>query len=123
MKCQDCKAMCIKWGKQVNGKQRYYCKHCKRHQQSQYRYQACEKDIEEKIIMYKKESCGIRSISRIMKISASTVMKKIVEISKKVQKPTMIKGKEYEMDEMRTYIKSKENRYWIAYAKEEIQEK
>jgi insertion element IS1 protein InsB len=116
MECNYCKEECIKWGKQINGKQKYHCKNCRKSMQSNYKYKACEIGIEEKIILYKKESCGIRSISRIMKISASTVMKKVIEISKKVEKPMIVKGKEYEMDEMRTFIKRKNNRYWIAYA-------
>ena len=116
MECRYCKAPCVKWGKQLNGQQRYFCKSCKKSQQVIYKYKAYDHDIEKRIILYNKESCGIRSISRIAKISASTVMKKILKISRRIKKPIIVKGQEYEMDEMRTYIKNKENRYWIAYA-------
>jgi insertion element IS1 protein InsB len=43
-------------------------------------------------------------------------MKRIKEIASKIKKPTIVKGKEYEMDEMRTFIKRKNHRYWIGYA-------
>ena len=49
-----------------------------------------------------KEGCGIRSISRILGISAATVIRKIIRISKSLQKPMILFGKEYEVDEIRT---------------------
>jgi IS1 family transposase len=66
--------------------------------------------------LYKKESCGMRGVARIMKISRNTIKARILKIARQLKKPVIVKGKEYEMDEMRTYIKNKENRYWIAYA-------
>ena len=51
-----------------------------------------------------------------MKISSTTVVKRIQEIAKKTERPNIMKGKEYEMDEMRTFIKKKENKFWIACA-------
>jgi insertion element IS1 protein InsB len=116
MECKHCKEECIKAGKQNKIVQRFYCRRCHKYQQAKYKYKAYDAETDKNISVYLKESCGIRSISRIMQISASTVMKKIVKISKKIQKPVIVKGKEYEMDEMRTYIRNKENRYWIAYA-------
>ena len=117
MDCRYCKRACIKWGKQSNGEQRYVCQRCKKYQQIDYRYNAYKTSIETDIVKYQKESCGIRSISRLLEISCTTVIKKIKDIASKIVKPIVSKGKEYEMDEMCTYIKNKGNRYWIAYAK------
>jgi insertion element IS1 protein InsB len=115
MQCKYCKHLCQKAGTQ-NKNQRFYCKSCNKYQQKVYIYIAYKADTDRQISMFVKESCGIRSISRIMKISATTVIKRIKEIAKKTEKPYVMKGKEYEMDEMRTFIKKKDNKYWIAYA-------
>jgi hypothetical protein len=95
--------------------QRYYCKICKKYQQVFYKYKAYAKDTDAKIVLYKKESCGMRGVARIMKISRNTIKARILKIARQLKKPIIVKGKEYEMDEMRTYIKNKDNRYWIAY--------
>jgi insertion element IS1 protein InsB len=116
MKCKHCSHNCVKAGKQKKGRQRYYCKTCKKYQQSVYKYNAYGKETDDRIKMYKKESCGMRGISRIMGISKNTVRRRILRIAANINKPCIVKGKEYEMDEMRTYIRKKENRYWIAYA-------
>ena len=63
-----------------------------------------------------KEGCGILSISRILKISKNTVLNRILRISKRISKPLIYFGQEYEMDEMRTYIQRKDRLVWIAYA-------
>jgi insertion element IS1 protein InsB len=116
MECRYCDNVCQKSGKQNNKVQRYYCKACKKYQQIFYRYKAYAKDTNAKIILYKKESCGMRGVARIMKISRNTIKARILKIAGQLKKPVIVKGKEYEMDEMRTYIKNKDNRYWIAYA-------
>ncbi len=117
MNCKKCQHSCIRWGKQYNGEQRYYCKRCNRHQQEDYKYKAYEKETDKEICECTKEGCGIRSTARLLTISPTTVIKRIKKLSVKVIKPIFIvKGKNYEMDELRTYIKKKTNRYWIAYA-------
>jgi insertion element IS1 protein InsB len=63
-----------------------------------------------------KEGCGIRSISRILKISTNTVQNRILRTSKQLQKPVICFGNSYEVDELCTFIGSKSNRYWVAYA-------
>jgi insertion element IS1 protein InsB len=116
MQCKYCTNHCQKSGRQSNHEQRYYCKGCNKYQQVVYRYRAYANNTDERIIMYKKESCGMRGVSRIMEISKNTVKARILKIAGQLKKPAIVKGKEYEMDEMRTYIKNKDNKYWIAYA-------
>jgi insertion element IS1 protein InsB len=113
-KCNKCKG---KNGKSRSGMQRYYCKGCKTYSQIAYLYEACYRNINQKIVSLLNEGCGIRSIARLLKIALNTVINRIKKIAKSITKPSVISmGKEYEMDEMRTYIGNKGNLYWIAYA-------
>ena len=59
---------------------------------------------------------GIRSTARVLKISATTLLKRIVEIAKVIIPPVFSLGKVYEIDEINTFLKSKNNRLWIVYA-------
>lgn len=117
MKCNDCKETGVKNGSGKSGSQRYRCKRCKRYWQGSYRYKACERHTDVNIVTLKKESCGVRSISRILKISMTTVISRVKKIAKAVIRPFhIVQGKEYEVDEMRTYIGNKGRLYWVVYA-------
>lgn len=63
-----------------------------------------------------KEGCGIRSIARLLKISVTTVLKRILSIAKIIRKPILSYNKLYEVDELRTFYKSKTRLLWIVYA-------
>ena len=63
-----------------------------------------------------KASCGIRDISRVLSISPTTVLKRILIISRTLIKPIISKGKTYEVDEMITHIGRKDRRICIVYA-------
>ncbi len=110
MKCKKCNEKCLKNGKR-NGIQRYYCKKCKYSFQSHYSNKSYE--IEDKqVIKLLKEGCGIRSMSRILEISPTTVISRIKSIAKSIQQPSFIPfGKEYQIDELSTFIKQKITRY------------
>jgi transposase-like protein len=54
---------------------------CKKYQQVFYKYNAYSKDTNAKIILYKKESCCMRGVARIMKISRNTVKARILKIA------------------------------------------
>jgi insertion element IS1 protein InsB len=56
------------------------------------------------------------NISRILKIGVNTVLRRIKAIASRITKPLISFGKEYEMDELCTYVKSKSRKCWIAYA-------
>jgi len=51
-----------------------------------------------------------------LKIATTTVLRRIVRISKAIMKPMITMGKDYELDEMCTYVKKKTNLRWIVYA-------
>ena len=54
----------------------------------------------------------------ITDISTTTLIKRIIKIAKKIPSLPIFKNKIYEVDEMRTFIGSKEKPIWIVYALE-----
>lgn len=116
MKCKKCNCECKKAGKQNGEVQKWYCKICKKYQLENYSYKAYEITINEKLIALLKEGCGIRSIARSLFISPTTVIKRIRAISKNITPPTLRYRKEYELDEMRSFIQKKSRLIWIVYA-------
>lgn len=117
MECKFCGHTCQKAGMQKNGAQKYYCKLCQKYQQSLYKYAACKNGVREIISSLVCESVSIRGIARILKISVVTVCSKIRRIAGSIKKPAIaLRRKAFELDEVRTYIKKKENQCWIAYA-------
>lgn len=116
MRCKYCTSYCQKAGKQKNGTQKWHCSSCKRYQQKEYRYHAYNEDINTSIVSLLKEGCGIRSISRLLSISTTTTMRRILWAANEIQKPHVFCGKTYEMDEIRTYIGKKKRMIWIVYA-------
>jgi IS1 family transposase/transposase-like protein len=117
IECAKCYKVLVRNGKSKTGEQRYYCKQCKKYSQEHYRNVACSQGITQKIMELVKESCGIRSIARLLRISCVTVIKRIKDLGKVIQRPfPIVIGKSYEVDEMRTFIGNKKKLYWIVYA-------
>ena len=110
----------IKYGKTANGKQRYQCTGCSKTSVLEYSYNAYSADIDSKIILFTKEGLGIRSTSRILKISPTTLLNRILKIAELITPPKALPGKEYQVDEICTYIWKKSNRIWIAYSIETL---
>ncbi len=118
IRCVDgCKRV-VKYGKTKSGNQRFICKACNKTWTADYLYNAYKPDTNENIIQLTKEGVGIRSTARILKISTTTLLKRIIAIAKQVQKPIISYGKEYEVDELCTYIRNKRNFSWIVLALE-----
>ena len=116
--CNFCDGKCIKNGFQINGNQRYKCTICRKGQQNKYKYNACKTSTNKDIIIFTKEGLGIRSTARILKISATTLLKRIITIARNIPQTYISKGKTYEVDEMCTYISNKRNFIWLVYALE-----
>ncbi|OXB25331.1 transposase [Flavobacterium tructae] len=108
----------IKYGKTKSGSQRYICKVCGKTRVENYTYRAYKVEINQNIIQLTKEGLGIRSTARILKISTTTLLKRIVSIAGSITKPIISKGKTYEVDELCTYIRHKKNYIWLVYALE-----
>ena len=83
----------IKYGKTKSGNQRYVCRTCRKTRVGNYVYQAYKGDINQNIIQLTKEGLGIRSTARILKISTTTLLKRIVSIAGNITKPIISKGK------------------------------
>ena len=89
-------------------KQQYHCKNCGKYFIESYSYHAYEKDINERIVVLTKKGVGIRSTARILKISASTLLARIIFIAKEIEQPIIPIGKTYEVDEMRSFVGNKD---------------
>ena len=118
IKCVDDISKKVKNGKTKSGKQRYICKKCKGTQVESYTYLAYNSNINQQIITLTKEGLGIRSTARVLQISTTTLLKRIVAIAQNIPHPVISKGKTYEVDEIRTFIKRKNKLIWIVYALE-----
>lgn len=114
--CPECNRESVKNGRSSANKQRYLCKHCKITFQKEYKNKAYMPNLNNWIKNLLKEGCGILSIARLLHVSPSTVQNRIDKIAKSIEKPILSLNKTYEMDELCTYIGSKDNRIWIAYA-------
>jgi len=71
----------IKNGKAASGKQRFLCKSCKRTQILNYSYKAYLSDTNNTNILLTKEGLGIQSTARILQISTTTLLKRIITIA------------------------------------------
>jgi len=81
-----------------------------------YSYNAYRKDLDFLIVQFTKEGLGIRSTARLLKISATTLLKRILYIAGQITQPVLSPGKTYELDEMRFFVRKKTNPMWLAYA-------
>ncbi|PQJ81022.1 IS1 family transposase [Polaribacter porphyrae] len=120
MECKKCNSKnYIKKGLRDN-KQRFYCKNCQRYFQSDYTYQAYKSETNKFISTLLKESCGVRSIARILNISNKTVLSRMLKISKQIKIPYFNKfGCKFEVDEIFIRIGNKDVRNYLTYAIEQ----
>jgi insertion element IS1 protein InsB len=82
VKCPDCNSsQIVKNGRTVGGKQRFLCRKCSKSFIENYTYNACKPDINQQIILFTKEGLGIRSTARVLKISVTTLLKRIISIA------------------------------------------
>lgn len=103
-------------GKTKSGVQRFRCRSCGNTGQEEYSYNAYSIEMNNRIVVLIKEGVGIRGISRILNISPTTVLKRILFISESIQQPQVLFGREYEVDELITYLGNKDSRICITYA-------
>ena len=72
--CPNCQGPTIKYGRNKIGIQRFKCNSCNTYYLKNCPRHAYRHGINESISAHVKESCGIRSIARLLKISATTVI-------------------------------------------------
>ena len=115
--CPVCNSVnLIKSGKTGTGKQRYCCKECGKRFITEYSYQACQPNTNQQIIQITKEGLGIRNTARVLRISVTTLLKRIITIAHGIEQPPIPMGKSYEVDELKTYIGNKSKLRWIVFA-------
>ncbi|MFV0565723.1 MAG: IS1 family transposase [Flavobacteriaceae bacterium] len=115
--CKHCHSQnIIKSGFTSYNKQRYLCKSCRRKFVEDYTYQAYNENINQQIVILTKEGLGIRSTARVLKISTTTLLKRILYIASAIKQPQIIRYQTYEVDELRTYIGNKKRPIWVIYA-------
>jgi transposase-like protein len=113
MKCLYCKGLCVKRGKK-NGVQRYACKACGKTQQKHYKKHRIPQYKYDWIVKLNNECCGISNISRLLRITKSSVQRLICKIAHQIKMPIYEESNQsYEVDELRTYCGNKENECWI----------
>lgn len=116
MECKFCGGKCNKRGLR-KGIQSYQCKECKRYQQASYKRKRILEEKYESVRNLTREGSSISSISRLLKISKSSVQRIIERIATKIKKlEYQEKDQTYEMDELRTYCGNKKNESWVSYA-------
>lgn len=115
MKCQYCKSVCIKYGRQKSGIQKYYCKNCNKHQQEEYTYKVYYNEKRKLISKLIISNCGILQIASALDISPTTVIRQIKKDAAVLLPPPLPYGGIYEVDEIKTYCGRKENDLWVVY--------
>lgn len=116
IQCPKCTGLSVRNGFQ-NGRQRYKCKSCNKRFQSEYTYRAYDSSINGLITNLLKEGCGVRSISRVLKVSCGTVLSRTLKIGKEIKSPYFQKlGRKFEVDELWSFVGKKTNGIWITYA-------
>lgn len=112
--CIHCNGNCVKNGL-CQGKQRYLCKACKRSFVGVYTYKAyyCSNEA---IANHVKHGLGIRAAAQLLQISTGTVLRRIIRIAKAIPRPAVMLCKEYELDELCTYVRKKTQQLWVVYA-------
>jgi len=119
--CPSCySGKIIRNGTTKTGKQQYICKECHKRFLDFYTYKAYHANVNSLIIQLTKESLGIRSIARVLQISAMIVLRRIRSIAENIVPTVLSFGKTYELDEMRFFIRKKSNPMWLVYAIDKV---
>lgn len=105
--CSRCQSKMHKHGKSGEGKQRYRCTQCGLTQVDNYSYMAYQKTVNHNLVALLKSGVGIRACGRLLKISPSTVMRRIRQLAAEVKPPPLLVGKTYEVDELCTFYQKK----------------
>ena len=115
MECKKCHSFCIKWGKQTNGRQRYYCKSCRQSSQLNYTYKAKTAEVHRNFRKFQRFGVSYRLMAKFLGISRNTLSRWILKALKLTSKEEISIAGVFEIDEVRTYAGSKESEIWITY--------
>jgi insertion element IS1 protein InsB len=113
--CGYCHGHCEREGRH-GSVQLLRCAACGKYQRSSYKRKAYTPEMDGRITMLTREGCGIRSTGRVLSISPTTVIARTKRIAARLGPGPIPKGRNYEVDELSTYVVNKHNRIWVAYA-------
>ncbi|WP_404812508.1 IS1 family transposase [Capnocytophaga canimorsus] len=117
--CGYCQTgMTIRYGRTKGGNNRVRCTQCGKTKVVRYLYKAYYSEINDFIVTLTKEGLGIRSTARVLGISTTTLLVRLLQIANTISMPIISKGKVYEVDEICTFVGNKQNKIWVVYALE-----
>ena len=106
----------VKNGTTANHKQRYGCKVCRRQFITRYTERGWQPAVRQLVLPMTMNASGIRDISRILRISPSTVLSVIRAAALGVAQPPVPKQiEQLEMDEFWSFVGKKANQRWTGY--------
>jgi len=98
-------------------KQRYRCKDCGKQFLTRYTYRAYLPETKTLIIKMTLNGSGIRDISRVLEISANTVLTTIKQRATEISEPRVPKRiGNVEIDEFWSFVEKKKSQRWTWYA-------
>jgi insertion element IS1 protein InsB len=113
--CQGTKV--VKNGKKTTGEQNYRCKNCGKQFQGQYFYNACDPKVRTLIERMLLRGNAISDICAVLLVSTKAVLRLIVRWGEAVQvKPRRKRYFKVQIDEMWSFVGSKQKKVWILYA-------
>lgn len=115
--CSSCNSYVVKNGFTKGRKQRYKCAVCHTSKVLDPAPAGFGKRLHSRIICLVKEGCGIRSSSRILRVSSATIIRNILSIAEKIDGPDKIPvDASFQVDELHTFIIRKKNEICVAYS-------
>ncbi len=107
----------VRNGRTTGGNQRYLCRNCRSSKVCNPVPNGFGCRFNKQIIQLTKEGLGIRSTARVLGISPSTVVRKILEITDGIKKPKIPHPlKQLQIDELHTYIHNKHKGICVIYS-------
>lgn len=106
----------VRNGTTANQKQRYRCKACRRQFITDYIYRACMPSVRQLVLPRTMNASAIRDISRVLRISPTTVLALIKTAALAVAQPPVAERIENpEMDEFWSFVGKRANQRWTWY--------
>lgn len=97
--------------------QRFRCRDCGRQFQQVYQYRACMPGTQEEIVSLTMNGCGIRDITRVLGVTINSILAALRRAADKLGALSLPERVTHlEIDEMWSFVGSKQDQYWLWYA-------